>query len=368
MPEYKNQHFVPQFYMRGWANNDRVSTYNLDRQSEFPPTNISNLCSEDYFYDKDGEHERALSGLEGRHATLLQTLRTDRSVDNLTRDDLYHLCIFVRFQAARTKSTRSEGEQIKDWIFKEVTRTGVEAGELDVSALEAVENGEINMEFKHHNWLHSSSMLHALAGPNILFDMGISLIENQTDSEFVFSDHPVYLDNRRFKSEQEKFLLGIQNRGLQVFLPLSADLLLHLYDPACYRIEHDDEDSQLVQVDSPQIVNDLNGTQLINADRHIFYGQNDSEDEMQSLQDRLSESISADFAQFERHENGIPEIDRDNPILMSGPRVPDFSPRLPFIKQVVDVEHEVKRSPALARKVEKQIEAAKENAQNTSSG
>lgn len=367
MPEYKNQHFVPQFYMRGWANDDRVSVYNLNRKSEFPPTKISNLCSENYFYDEDGEHERALSGLEGRHATLLQTLRTDRSIDNLNRDDLRHLCIFIRFQAARTKSTRSETEQMKDWLFKEVTRTGVEAGELDKSTLNAVEEGEISLEFEQNNWLHSSSMLHALAGPDILYDMEIALIEDHTDSGFVFSDHPVYLDNRRFKSEQERFLLGLQNRGLQVFLPLSDDLLVHLYDPTCYRIEHDDENSQIIEVNSPQIVNDLNGTQLINADRHVFYGQTSRELEMQSLQDRLSEWVKADSAQFRRYEDGLPELDRDNPILTSGPRVPDFSPRLPFVKQVVDIEHQIQRSPDIVRRVEERVEAIKEAARNTSS-
>ncbi|WP_154020844.1 MULTISPECIES: DUF4238 domain-containing protein [unclassified Haloarcula] len=30
MPEYKNQHYVPQHFLRGWAEDEKVSVYHIE--------------------------------------------------------------------------------------------------------------------------------------------------------------------------------------------------------------------------------------------------------------------------------------------------------------------------------------------------
>ena len=67
MSEYKNQHFVPRFYLANFAFSDGAQT-NLIRTialKAIPRIGVNGQCQEDFFYGKDLKMERALSVIEG---------------------------------------------------------------------------------------------------------------------------------------------------------------------------------------------------------------------------------------------------------------------------------------------------------------
>lgn len=47
MPEHKNQHYVPQHYLKGWAEDRKISVYRIDDGAVPVKTSIDNICSED---------------------------------------------------------------------------------------------------------------------------------------------------------------------------------------------------------------------------------------------------------------------------------------------------------------------------------
>ena len=48
----KNEHYVPRFYLRRFANNDKIYAYDLEKDNLFQ-TNINKIGCNNYFYDVD---------------------------------------------------------------------------------------------------------------------------------------------------------------------------------------------------------------------------------------------------------------------------------------------------------------------------
>ena len=74
MPDHKNQHYVPQHYLKCWSTEDYIQVYHLD-QGEVPSTHISKVCSKDYLYGQPSDVEIALGRLEKLHNKPLSNLR-----------------------------------------------------------------------------------------------------------------------------------------------------------------------------------------------------------------------------------------------------------------------------------------------------
>ena len=89
-----NQHYVPRFYMKYFANIKNAP--------------ISSICSEDYFYDQDGRIENALAVLE----TMWNKALKNAIDDNLTADDIESIKEFVLHQIVRTKAMLSHNREM----------------------------------------------------------------------------------------------------------------------------------------------------------------------------------------------------------------------------------------------------------------
>lgn len=362
MAEYKNQHYVPKFLLRGWTDDEKVAVYNLDNQQEYPKTSISNLCSEDYFYG-DSEAERGMDGLENLHAGIINKIRSSKSFDVLTRTEIQYFCIFVQLQRNRTKQKKEEMDSIADNLAKELLKLKAEAGEIDTElgdgrdALDLLDRFRITREKPL-----AYPMLQALTGVDLIKDLEVAIIENQSDTPFVISDHPVVHDNRRYKNEIDRFLVGIQNRGLQIFLPLSDTLQIMLYDPAAYFVDYSNKEKRRVSTSRDKVAAGLNDLQLINAFESIYYRELGREQEFQKAQQRLSEYITKDPTVFRRMAPGDHNFDTDNEIIESGFNLPDYSPFLPFVKQRVETEFAIERRPEISKQHKEYLDEILEDA------
>ncbi|HEX2983013.1 MAG TPA: DUF4238 domain-containing protein, partial [Ignavibacteriales bacterium] len=62
MAERKNQHFVPQFYLRNFSENKKsLCDYNLSNNKYIKNASIKDMASQNYFYGKDENIEKLLS-------------------------------------------------------------------------------------------------------------------------------------------------------------------------------------------------------------------------------------------------------------------------------------------------------------------
>jgi hypothetical protein len=345
MAEYKNQHYVPKYLLRGWTDNERVPVYNLDNEQEYPPTSISNLCSEDYFYG-DSETEQSMDGLEDVQSDVINKIRDTRAFNTLSGKEIQYFCVFVLLQRNRTKQTKEETEELVDNIAKQYIELKVESGEVDPelpsgeNVLELLDSYKITRE----NPL-SVPMLQALTGVELIIDLEVAILENETNLEFVISDHPVVFDNRRFKDEVSKSLTGAQSRGLQIFIPLSDKVQVMLYDPASYFVDYTNKEERRVNIDSRTPVEGLNDVQIINAFESIYYRSSGQENTFQESQERLAEYIEEETSTFQRLTPDEHDFETDNEVIESARLLTDYSPTLPFVKQRLETEFAIERRP-----------------------
>ena len=65
MPANKNQHYIPQSYMKFFSGDGKnVSIYNIKRDKLIVSSPIRNTASQNYFYSKDIEIEKQISDIE----------------------------------------------------------------------------------------------------------------------------------------------------------------------------------------------------------------------------------------------------------------------------------------------------------------
>lgn len=284
--------------------------------------------------------------LESRHAELINRLRSEKSFDVFDRMDILHFCVFVLLQRNRTKQQKQETEELIDNLAKQYLELQVEAGEVDPelpsgqSVLDVLDDYKIT----HENSL-AFPMLQALTGVDLILDLEVAIIVNTTDEKFVVSDHPVVHDNPRFKNQFERYLAGIQSRGIQIFVPLSDWVQIMLYDPAAYIIDYSDKKKRRVLATSQEVVTGLNNMQMINAFENVFYRTSNQEQKFVNAQQRLSEYIEQETTIFRTLEAEEHDFDTENEIIESGYRLVDYSPSLPFVTQRVDVRFTTERNP-----------------------
>lgn len=351
MPERKKQHYVPQLYMRNFTDNERVPCYNLDRRQEFPPTSISNLCYEDYFYDEEAEVEEATSQLEGKFASVLRDILESESLRILgdPEDDIFFY-IFLTHTYVRTKMGKRKSQEMATHMASELVRITQEDDteedlEMREKAAKMLENGELRVE---ESPVFPLQELISMFAPYQIGDLEAVLLKDASDRQFIFSDHPVILDNPGYKDRTELGTTGWQCRGLQIFCPISSELAIMLYDPVAYDVP----DSPVITVGS-DVVEDLNKFQLINALDSVFYEEEGRETEMQILHDEVEKYRLDQHSVKEQYDGDDPRFDTDNPVVGFHSRTTDFSPSLPFTS-FNDADFVQVRSPE-RRRITKQL-------------
>ncbi|GGL64140.1 DUF4238 domain-containing protein [Halocalculus aciditolerans] len=338
MVEYKNQHYVPRFYLRNFSDDSQnIWLYNMQANREFTEP-ISRVCARDYFYSDETDVEKEIGSIESELSKGLGELLAIQSVSQFQTEkelkpDWLRVLQFLTFQEARTALSKEEIEQDGEVMFETFVRAGIEAGELDPELLEEVREGNVWLE--HEQSPQLLPMLYQLHCAPLLADLWGTLLVNKTGTELVTSDHPVVRHNPYFLGEGHPQEIGLQSRGLQIYCPLTSHHYLLLHDPECYEIECSSEGVR--EIYDTAIINELNKLQIVNCDNNVFYGTEGRQEEMDCLWEQLEEvaDTNRDDRGTVRTEEGIGVYTQ-----ISAPR---FCPELPFVEKESNVEYQRER-------------------------
>ena len=238
-----------------------------------------------------------------------------------------------------------------DRLAKEVLKMHVEAGLADEELLEASDRFKVV-----HEGMHPHTMLHALTGPELILDLEVAILVNNTEQEFLFSDHPVALDNQMYKQYQDRFLYGLQSRGLQIYLPLSESVCVMLYDEKCYSVNYSNQRARRVIVSSEGTIQGLNDFQVINADDFIFYRTEGKEEEIVDSLGRVEGERHDEPMEFRTHEKEH-EFPTDNPVMEAGSQTVGYEIDFSFMRKRPNVPHEIQRKPGLVESHNEYVDA-----------
>jgi hypothetical protein len=227
--EAKNQHYVPQFMLRSFADPESRVLHTFDKKSRRVfAANPRNLAAENYFYEFEAGAgsitlEPGLADLESRTAAVLGRIIDTESLTGLSPEDRVLLSIFFAVQFTRTQQVRANmiemnrqlGEWLKGMGFDPQQVKGFKALDEESAKLLAMRmTDESRREFAPHFLLKSWV-----------------LVRNATDVPFLLSDNPVALHN----SQPATGLygnLGLTSPGIEIHVPLTPRLAFNLLCPS----------------------------------------------------------------------------------------------------------------------------------------
>jgi hypothetical protein len=228
MASQKNQHFVPQFYLRNFSGSRKtIGCLHLSSGKIIHAAPIRSQCSHDYFYGTDGKAEKTLALLEGSFSEIFKRIITTGMLPLFDSNDMQTILLFISIQRARTEEAASILMSSMNMVTKEIF--------MEIAKKNGFPEDQLPTLTTENPVGHTLRM--AVDSYPLLQDLGIKLVHNGTNIPFITSDHPVIFYNRFFENNENNESsgsTGIFSAGLQIFLPISPKYLIVLFDTSLY--------------------------------------------------------------------------------------------------------------------------------------
>lgn len=259
MSNNKKHHYVPRFYLKRFSPDERsISLWNIKNNTIVPSAKLKHQCYKDYFYGKELKVENALSLVEGHTSQILKLIDMNRTLPPYDSEEYLTLLVFMLMQYGRTAYAADALDETCNKIMKYFLGPKAKAEGIDLS----------KFNFGIKNSAQYSLGIVTQFYP-LMLDLGCKLILNETNTDFVTSDNPVVLYNQLLSFKKYGSNTGLSAKGLQVFFPISSNLLLVFYDRNAYSLNS--MSKPYVKITSPRDVYELNTLQMTTAYENVYF-------------------------------------------------------------------------------------------------
>ncbi|WP_165910096.1 DUF4238 domain-containing protein [Vibrio crassostreae] len=251
MASNKNQHYVPQCYLKKFSsdnNRSSISLFNIDRRQFIVRAAIKGQCSKNYFYGKDLKIEKELQSIEGNFSRVVDRILSPNY--KLTCNDALFLLQYWLLQQQRTEATSRRSVEISS-AFTEAAQISSQEYRLEME--EAVKDS-----FERFQLLKEC-----------LNDLKVCLIRNESGISFITSDDPAVEVNRLhiLKTLACKEASGLASAGLIISLPLTPTVQFVAYDSDVYNLPSQDG---WLKTKKDKDIDFFNQLQLLNCCANVF--------------------------------------------------------------------------------------------------
>lgn len=281
MPDKKNQHFIPQFFLKNFSLNENrktVGAYLVKSLEYVKSAPIKNQCSKPYFYGKSGIVEGFFSNFETHSAPLFSKIIKEKNGIKLSIEESALIFLFISLLELRNPiffhHYKSHNLLINEAINKELEGEKVYLDLPQVTHEETIE------------------MMLKLADLTFegLIDLEIKFLINKSKTPFLCSDFPLvkynkFLNNRKY--ELTKTANGIV--GIQIFLPISPCITIAFYDKKIYKLGN--KRDVYVNLNNEKDIFELNLLQYLNSINAIYFNEGITENYLKILGDRSQKYI-----------------------------------------------------------------------------
>ncbi|MBD2313495.1 DUF4238 domain-containing protein [Desertifilum sp. FACHB-1129] len=289
----KNQHYVPQCLLKHFCfdakKGKKINIFDIERSVVRYNQSVKEVFSQNYFYGKDNEVETFMAeNIEGSASKVL-----DKIVDGdftIVDEDVLTLHRFILSLFYRTPEA---SERVSGFVNSQLESVVRELLSLNGFDPEEASAGRFNF---YQDRLASLITVQGVLDSIILRDLDCHIIKNETASEFYISDHPVFIYNWLYRDLEHPGVTSITATGLQIFLPLSPQITLCLYDPKVYKYG---QKSLVTCISKDEDIEILNSFQVINSDSIIGFHSKQNEAHVKQLYERYK-SIK-----LHQYESGI---------------------------------------------------------------
>lgn len=289
----KNQHYVPQCLLKHFGfdakKEKKINVFDIERSVVRYNQSVKEVFSQNYFYGKDNEVETFMAeNIEDSASKVLDKIVNgdftivDEDVLTLHR---FILSLFYRTPEASERVSGFVNSQLESVVRELLSLNGFDPEEASA--------GQFNF---YQDRLASLITVQGVLDSIILRDLDYHIIKNETASEFYISDHPVFIYNWLYRDLEHPGVTSITATGLQIFLPLSPQITLCLYDPKVYKYG---QKNLVTYVSKDEDIEILNSFQVINSDSIIGFHSKQNEAHVKRLYERYK-SI-----RLHQYESGI---------------------------------------------------------------
>lgn len=249
----KNQHYVPQFYLKLFSNDSKsIGTWNSKTNKIIHNASIAGMASRNNLYGSKQDIEKELASMEKKWSITIHKIIETNKIETL--DDLASILTFITIGSSRTLKSADANNYISEYLAKLMLTNKISQDTLS----------KIKLKLNVPNLM---SMKVAADMTGILFDLRYVIIENISPVEFVTSDNPICCYNKFYVQRGYKRNYGWGTAGLIILLPLSPQKCLCFYDPMVYKTIL----NNLVVLDSCNDIIHINRLLTRNAYYNIFF-------------------------------------------------------------------------------------------------
>jgi len=321
MATNKNQHFVPQHYLRQFKIEDTkvISCVRIEPYKFIKEAPIRKQCQADYFYANDGNLDDAFQLIESKSDTLSRVA----SARDFDKDEL----LFLRFVSVvlklRTRRSIEEAKQLPKKVAYELVQNAVENGELPPAP------DDWSMDSLDVTGVCAEKMKSSLFALYLeMATLECKLLVTNSDSAFITSDNPVVALNQLFPAKGSiRSFVGFSRSGFQLVLPISPSVALFFYDPKVYKVGNKrDRTTVLLTQQDVDVVNSL---QVQSAENCLYFHTPNLASyvaQLTSKYSKLRKPVSSTIEALQHASNP------DEALLVSKHPSPQLSPMWRFCK------------------------------------
>lgn len=265
MSKVKNQHFVPQFYLKSFSRDAKqINVFDKNQNKSFS-SNIDSVACARFFYDWDeldkisGEQfiEKAFSVFEGEVSitfdNLIKRLEQNKFKQFSDQEKIL-LAEFIWFQMLRTQETRIQGGQLTKFIEEDLRKKG--------ATEEFIINNNLlnspNDEKKEHLKLIINAETAKRSVEKIYNRIWIAVV-NKTNYSFYTSDNPII----RYTH------WAISHLAYELFYPISPKYAIIILTKKEFNFM-EQLNNTLITFNDKEYVKYYNQLQVIQSTRQIF--------------------------------------------------------------------------------------------------
>lgn len=287
--EKKNQHYIPKFYLRNFSfrnNGKQIGLYNIENGTYIQRAKLKTQGSKDFFYGKDGVIENILSECEGFFASYIRSIITLKQPPKSHTKDHSTLLLFVAITALRSP------------VFLNMFMKMSDGTKENLRQLDPNFKGFYDLDDIENHKLVAMMLSMGKEVSNIISDLEMKILVNNTDTAFITSDFPLIRYNQLFENNNHSSSTGFGVVGLQIFIPISDKLSLILYDKNIYRVGN--KRDKTLTINNKRDVDSLNVLQFVNCYRNIFFNDKTKEIYIKNLHEKAK--------RFKRANQGKSEL------------------------------------------------------------
>ncbi|MGO9612924.1 MAG: DUF4238 domain-containing protein [Dissulfurispiraceae bacterium] len=228
MNKAKKQHYVAQFLLRKFATGkkNKAKLWVLDKKSgDVYLCAVRDVGHENYFYEYHGEggdfeFEGLMQRLDSKGAEIIDRITGNAKLPQKNESKIW-LAYYLAAQILRTPMIRNEMENFRQTIIQKW------GANIYVSTEDTKTIGEYGPEDAKASSLRLIKDVPAFA--KILQEKTWSLCEAPVSMSYIVSDNPAVRHNMIDRGPRGN--LGLRNEGIEVYMPLSPKLALHVICP-----------------------------------------------------------------------------------------------------------------------------------------